>query len=60
MEAGGDEEAADGQIQTCNANVCPSESRDDRSNGTCALLKKYTIFKYKFPIRDHFLDMCFF
>lgn len=32
MEAGGDEEVADGQhIQTSNA-VCPPESRDERSN----------------------------
>lgn len=37
MEAGGDEEFADGQnIQSSNADVCPSEPRDERSNGTCA------------------------
>ncbi|TMS20675.1 DNA-binding protein RFXANK [Larimichthys crocea] len=33
MEAGGDEEFADGQnIQSSNADVCPSEPRDERSN----------------------------
>lgn len=37
MEAGGDEEFADGQnIQSSNADVYPSEPRDERSNGTCA------------------------
>lgn len=37
MEAGGDEEVADGQnIQSSNANVWPSESRDETLNGTCA------------------------
>lgn len=34
MEAGGDEEVADGQtVQLSTADVCPSESRDERSNG---------------------------
>lgn len=38
MEAGDDdEEVIDGQnIQSSNANDCPSDSRDERTNGTCA------------------------
>lgn len=34
MEARGDDEVADGQkTQATNANACPYESRDERSNG---------------------------
>lgn len=38
MEARGDDEVADDQnIQLTNANACPCDSRDEMSNGICAL-----------------------
>lgn len=51
MEAGGDEEVADGQnIQSSNANVGSADSRDARSNCKC------DFYNLSFPIASYLFD----
>ncbi|KAI3368893.1 hypothetical protein L3Q82_025884, partial [Scortum barcoo] len=47
MEAGGDEEVADGQgVHPPNANVCPLESKDERSNEISMDVDEDGLFKH--------------
>ncbi len=61
MEAGGDEEVADGQnVQSSNADVGPSDSRDERSKGTCFfyILSFKMSFIFLFSFLTLFIIFC--